>query len=119
MTVGLPLEESVLTPLTKCVLISLGLSVGKSAADPTFWKKICGSCTTALINPNESIEDIMKIGLLIQRISKRIKNKTKEQKGSLISMLLGTLAASLLGSALTGKGLIRGVECTIRADENF
>ena len=119
MTVGLPLEESVLTPLTKCVLISLGLSVGKSAADPTFWKKICGSCTTALINPNESIEDIMKIGLLIQRISKRIKNKTKEQKGSLISMLLGTLAASLLGSILTGRGTIRAGLDPARADQDF
>ena len=89
MTVGLPLGESVLTPLAKCVLLSLGLSVGMSAADPTFWKKIYGSWTTELINSNESIEDIMKIQLPIQRISKTIKNKTKEQKGGLVSMLLG------------------------------
>ena len=30
-----------------------------------------------------------------------------EQKGGFLSMLLGTLGASLLGSLLTGKGTIR------------
>ena len=34
-------------------------------------------------------------------------------------MLLGTLAAALLGSALTGRGVIRTGEGTIRAGENF
>ena len=34
-------------------------------------------------------------------------------------MLLGTLAATLLGSALTGRGVIRTGEDTIRAGENF
>ena len=42
MTVGLTLGESVLTPLAKCVLLSLGLSVGMSAADPTFERKFMG-----------------------------------------------------------------------------
>ena len=34
-------------------------------------------------------------------------------------MLLGTLAASMLGSALIGKGVIRAGGGTIRAGENF
>ena len=34
-------------------------------------------------------------------------------------MLLGTLAASILGNALIGKGVIRAVEGIIRAGENF
>ena len=34
-------------------------------------------------------------------------------------MLLGTLAASMLGSALTGRGIIRADEGTIRAGESF
>ena len=34
-------------------------------------------------------------------------------------MLLGKLASSILGSALTGRGLIRGGEGTIRAGENL
>ena len=33
--------------------------------------------------------------------------------------MLGTLVASLLGSAFTGKGVIRADEGTIRASENF
>ena len=34
-------------------------------------------------------------------------------------MLLGTLAASILGNTLTGKGILRAAEGTIRAVENF
>ena len=34
--------------------------------------------------------------LLIKGISEEIKNETKEQKGGIVSMLLGTLLASLL-----------------------
>ena len=43
--------------------------------------------------------------------------KQKEQKGWFISMLLGALAASMLGSALTGRGVIRAGKDTIRAGE--
>ena len=34
-------------------------------------------------------------------------------------MSLGTLAASLLGSSLTGRGVMRAGEGTIRAGESF
>ena len=34
-------------------------------------------------------------------------------------MLLGTLAASSLGSALTRKGVIRAGEGVVRAEDNF
>ena len=34
-------------------------------------------------------------------------------------MLLGTLAASILGNALAGKGVIRADEGVIRAGQNF
>ena len=40
-------------------------------------------------------------------VTKTIKNETKEQKGGFLSMLLGTLGASLLGNVLSGKGLVR------------
>ena len=33
--------------------------------------------------------------------------KQKKQKGGFLSMLLGTLWASLLGNLLTGKGIVR------------
>ena len=114
MTTGLPLMKRVFTQLAKSVLIPLGLSVGKSAVDAAIQKKIYGSGTTALIISNEEIKDIMKIvkslkesGLLIKIVTETIKNESKEQKDRLFPMLLGTLAASILGNALTGKGVIR------------
>ena len=97
-----------------------------SAADAAIQKKIYGSGTIALIISNEEMEDITKIvksleesGLLIKRISETIKTEAKEQKGGFLPVLLGTLAASTLGSALTGRGIIRAGEVTIRAGENF
>ena len=60
------------------------------------------------------MNDIMKIvqaledsNILLKGVTKTIENETKEQKGRFLSMLLGTLGASLLGSLLTGKGIVR------------
>ena len=60
------------------------------------------------------MNDIMKIvqaledsNVLLKGVTKTIKNETKEQKGGFLSMLLGTLGASLLGNLLTGKGIVR------------
>ena len=36
-----------------------------------------------------------------------MQNEAKEQKGGFLSMLLGTLGASLLGNMLAGKGITR------------
>ena len=60
------------------------------------------------------MNDIMKIvhaledsNILLKAVTKAIKNETKEQKGEFLSLLLGTLGASLLGNLLTGKGIVR------------
>ena len=52
----------------------------------------------------QAIEDS---NILLKGVTKTIKNETKEQKGRFLSMLLGTLGASLLGNLLTGKGTVR------------
>ena len=39
-------------------------------------------------------------------MTKTIKNETKEQKGGFLSLLLGTIGASLLGNLLAGKGIL-------------
>ena len=59
------------------------------------------------------MNDILKIvkspkdsGILIEGVSDIIKNEAKEQKGGFLSMLLGTLGASLLGNMLADKGVI-------------
>ena len=44
---------------------------------------------------------------LLKRVTETIKNETKEQKGGFLSILLGTLDASLLENLLTGKGITR------------
>ena len=45
--------------------------------------------------------------------------KQRERKGGFLAMLLGTLAASILGNALTEKGVRRAGEGTIRAGQDF
>ena len=54
-------------------------------------------------------------GLLLKGVSETIQHEAKEQRGGFLSMLLGTLGASLLGDILSGKGVIRAGEGTIRA----
>ena len=68
------------------------------------------------------MEDIIKIvksledsGLLLKGVSEIIQNEEKEQKGGFLSMLLGTLGASLLGSILTRRGMNRAGEGFLRA----
>ena len=92
------------------------------AIDAGIQKKIHGSGTTFLIISNEEINDIMKIvqalddsNILLKGVTKTIKNETKEQKGGFLSMLLGTLGASLLGRLLSGKGTLRAGKGILRA----
>ena len=100
--------------LAKNVLAPLGITAAASAIDAGIQKKIHGSGTTTLIISNEEMNDIMKIvqaledsNILLKRVTKTIENETKEQKGGLLSMLLGTLGASLLGNLSAGKGIVR------------
>ena len=65
------------------------------------------------------VKSLEKSGLLIKIVSETIKNEAKEQKGEFLSMLLGTLEASLLGNLLTRKVTIKAGEGTIRAGHNF
>ena len=55
----------------------------------------------------KTVKSVIESGLLIQGISETVKNKVKEQTGRFLWMLLGTLAASILGNALAGRGIIR------------
>ena len=53
------------------------------------------------------IQALENSNILLKRVTKTIKNEIKEQKGGFLSMLLGTLGASLLGNLLAGKGIVR------------
>ena len=74
---GLLLMKSVIQPLAKSVLISLGLTAAASATDAGINTKILGSAhNTTLIISNDDMEDILKIvksledsGILLKGVS--------------------------------------------------
>ena len=95
-------------PLAKNISAPSGLTAVISAIDGSIQKKIHDSGVKLIIE-QEDMNDILKIiealensGILLKRVSKTIENETKEQRGGFLSMLLGTLGASLLGKLLTG-----------------
>ena len=113
-------------PLAKNVLAPLGASAAMSAIDGSIKKKMLGSGATTLIISNDEVDDILKIvksleesNVLLKGVSETIQHEAKEQRGGFLSMLLGNLGAFLLGDilskGLSGKGVIRADEGTIRA----
>ena len=105
-------------PLTQNVLAPLGLTAAMFAIDGSIKKKMLGSGRTTLIISNDEMNAIIKkvkylenSGVLLKGVGETIQHEAKEQRGGFLSMLLGTLGASLLGNLLTGgKGVIRAGE---------
>ena len=100
--------------LVKNILAPLGITAAAPAIDARIQKKIQRSRTITLIILNKEMNDMKKILqaledsiILLKGVTKTIKNETKEQKGGFLSMLLGTLGASLLENLLAGKGIVR------------
>ena len=123
---GLPLINNVTKPLAKSELIPLGLTAAASAADAGIHKKILGwgnNITLIISNDEINIIKIVKSledsGLLLKGVTETVQNEVKEQKGGFLSMLLGTLGASLLGNLLTGRAIYRAGKGkgVLRADE--
>ena len=111
-------------PLMK-VAMPLALTAAMSAIDGTIQKKIHGSGAELIIE-QEDMNDIMKINealenssILLKGVSKTIENETKEKRGGFLSMLLGTLGASLLGNLFTGKGIMRAGDGIVRAGDRI
>ena len=85
-----------------------------------------GSGTVILIISNVELNDVMKIVKSLEECTLSTKDvsetnkfkEAKEQKRRFLSMLLGTLGASLLGNLLAGKEVMRTGEGRIRAGQN-
>ena len=115
--------ENAIKPLAKSVLIPLGLTPVASAVDVGIKKKkSLGSVNTTLRVSNDELEDIIKVvksledsSLLLKGVIETIQNEAKEQKGEFLSMLLGTLGASLLGNIFPSKGVNIAGEGIVRA----
>ena len=108
--------------LAKNVLAPLGLTAAMSAIDGSIQKKMRGDGIKLVIeqedmNDIKIIEALENSDILLKGVTKTTENETKEQRGGFLSMLLGTLGASLLGNLLTGKGMKRAGEGIVRADE--
>ena len=75
------------------------------------------------------VQALENSGILFKGVTKTIKNEAKEQKGGILSMLLGNLGTILLGDLLTknlsGKGvrsrkkIVRAGDVFLRAGEVF
>ena len=67
-----------------------------------------------IIEISKIVKSLEDSGILLDGITETVKNEGKEQKGGFLSMLLGTLGASLLGDLLTknlsGRAVIRSGE---------
>ena len=92
-------------PLAKNVIAALGLTAAMTAIDGSIQKKKKKDRGDGvkLIIEQEDMNDIIRIiealensGILLKGVTKTIENETKEQRGGFLSMLLGTLGASLL-----------------------
>ena len=114
-----------LVPLVKNVIGPLVITAAASAIDGAIQNKMHGR--GILNNDNDDndydisisikekeLKDILKImksieenGVFIEGISDTVKQKVNKQKGGLLSLLLGTLAPSILGNILSGKGWYR------------
>ena len=108
-----PLRKAAV-PLLKNILAPLGITAATSAIDSGIQKKIHGLGTTTLIISNDEMKNMMKTSqalgnskILLKGITRTNKNETIEQKGGFLSMLLGSLGASLLESMLVEKGIVR------------
>ena len=100
----------VAVPIPKNILAPLRITAAASTIDGAIQKKIHSSGATLIIS-NKEMNEIMKIvtalqdsNILLKGVAKTIKNETKKQKkGGFLSMLLGTLGASLLGNLFSPK----------------
>ena len=104
----------------------LGLTAPSSATYAAINKKIIGSGnhTTLIIsnsdlqNPSKIVKSLEDSGSLLDGITETVKEEVKKQSAGFLSMLLGTLASSLLANMLLSKKnreVIRAGEGTIRA----
>ena len=108
MKVAINLAKSVLAPLGIKLLLQHLMQEFKKKK-----KEKHGSGTTTLIISNDEMNDIIRIvqaledsNILLKGVTKTNNNEIKKQKGRFLSMLLGTLGASLFRNLLAGKGIV-------------
>ena len=104
----------VAVPLAKNILAPLGITAASSAIDAVIQEKNHGSGTTSLMIYNKEMNYIMKTvqaledsDILLKRVTKTFKNKTKKHEGGFLGTLTVTLGSILLANLLSRKGIVR------------
>ena len=99
----------------------LGLAAAASATGAAIHKKETGNHKTLLISNND-LNNLLKViiclennGILLDGITEAVKDEVKEQRGGFLSTLLSVVGSALLFNMLSGKGVIRAGEGTVRA----
>ena len=108
----LSLIKNIIKPVAKSVLVPLGLTAAASAADAGISNNEMEDLTKIVKSPEDS-------SLLSKGVTETVQNEVKEQKAGFLSMLLGTLGASLLGNISAGKGINKKGWGTKRAGEGI
>ena len=67
----------------------------------------------------ETVKSLEDSGLSLKGVTETVQNEVKEQKGGFLSMILGTLGASLLGNILAGRGINKKGRGINRAGEGI
>ena len=109
---GLPLLKSAIKPLCllKLTAASSAINVG---VEINIYRS--GPVTILIVSNNdiqgnlEMVKSLEDSGVLLKGLPETIHNDVSEEKGSFLSMLLGTLGTSLLGDLLTKKLSDNGV----------
>ena len=103
----------VVVPLAKNILALLGIAAAASATDAGiqkktwFWDNYFNNFKQKMNVTQWKLFKPLKILIFYWRVTERIRNETKEQKGGFLGMLLGSLGASLLGNLLVEKVIVR------------
>ena len=96
--------------LAKNILAPFGITDAASAIDAGIQKKIHGSGTTALIIPNEEMNDLIKIvqaledsNILLKGVTKTFKNYKKKTKRRIFKYVIGYFRSKLIGKFIVRK----------------
>ena len=106
MKVAIPVAKKSFSPIISNSSCSSNLC-RNSKENTRFWNNDFNNFKQRNHWHNENCSSYWRFQYFVEEITKRIKNESKEQQGGFLSMLLGTLGASLLENLLAGKGIVK------------
>ena len=106
MKVAIPVAKKSFSPIISNSSCSSKLC-RNSKENTRFWNNDFNNFKQRNHWHNENCSSYWRFQYFVEEITKRIKNESKEQQGGFLSMLLGTLGASLLENLLAGKGIVK------------